>query len=87
MSLTLQIYAGSFFAIPLARWFLIRNSNAEIEKRNLARKQRARALELPDISLRRKVNTRRLISNFCNGSQVFSYNFVRQLLLYHLDIC
>lgn len=61
---TLQIYAGSFFAIPAVRWFLVRNSNAEIEKRNLARKQRARALELPDISLRRKVNAWRLIPFF-----------------------
>lgn len=51
----LQIYAGSFFAIPLTRWFLIRNKNAKIEKRNLARELRARALELPDLSLRRKL--------------------------------
>ncbi|KAJ9695098.1 hypothetical protein PVL29_010546 [Vitis rotundifolia] len=51
----LQIYAGSFFAIPLIRWFLIRNKNAKIEKRNLARELRAQALELPDLSLRRKL--------------------------------
>ncbi|KAG2686610.1 hypothetical protein I3843_09G014000 [Carya illinoinensis] len=51
----LQIYAGSFFAIPLIRWFFIRNSNAKIEKRNRARQQRAQALEFPDISLRRKL--------------------------------
>lgn len=51
----LQIYAGSFFAIPLTRWFLIRNKNAKIEKRNLARELRAQALELPDLSLRRKL--------------------------------
>ncbi|KAM6592855.1 hypothetical protein CsatA_000558 [Cannabis sativa] len=51
----LQVYAGSFFAIPLFRWFLVRNKNAQIEKRNHAREQRARALELPDISLRRKL--------------------------------
>ncbi|KAI3471935.1 hypothetical protein Pfo_028623 [Paulownia fortunei] len=38
----LQIYAGSFFAIPLVRW-------------NQAREQRARALESPDLSLRRKL--------------------------------
>lgn len=51
----LQIYAGSFFAIPLFRWFFLRNRNAAIEKRNRAREQLARALELPDISLRRKL--------------------------------
>ncbi|KAF5938812.1 hypothetical protein HYC85_023071 [Camellia sinensis] len=51
----LQIYAASFFAIPLVRWFFIRKRNADIEKRNLAREQRAQALELPDISLRRKL--------------------------------
>lgn len=51
----LQIYAGSFFAIPLIRWFLVRNRNAKIEKRNQARQQCARALELPDVSLRRKL--------------------------------
>ncbi|KAG8648673.1 hypothetical protein MANES_08G025400v8 [Manihot esculenta] len=51
----LQIYAGSFFAIPLIRWFLVRKRNAEIEKRNQAREQVARTLELPDPSLRRKL--------------------------------
>uniref|UniRef100_A0A5B7AIF2 Iron-sulfur cluster biosynthesis family protein n=1 Tax=Davidia involucrata TaxID=16924 RepID=A0A5B7AIF2_DAVIN len=51
----LQIYAGSFFAIPLIRWFLVRKTNGEIERRNQVREQRARALELPDISLRRKL--------------------------------
>ncbi|KAM1306054.1 hypothetical protein PS2_008533 [Malus domestica] len=51
----LQIYAGSFFAIPLFRWFLLLKTNANIEKRNKARQQFARSLELPDISLRRKL--------------------------------
>lgn len=50
-----QIYAGSFFAIPLVRWFFVQKTNAEIEKRNQAREQRALALEQPDLSLRRKV--------------------------------
>ncbi|KAK4396522.1 putative protein, chloroplastic [Sesamum angolense] len=50
----LQIYAGSFFAIPLIRWFFVQNKNAKIVKRNRAREQRARALESPDLSLRRK---------------------------------
>ncbi|KAL6575000.1 hypothetical protein OROMI_012285 [Orobanche minor] len=50
-----QIYAGSFFAIPLIRWFFIQNKNAKILKRNRAREQRARALESPDPSLRQKL--------------------------------
>lgn len=54
-TIVLQIYAGSFFAIPLVRWFFIRKRNADIEKRNQIRKQFAQALELPDLSLRRKV--------------------------------
>ncbi|XP_020243056.1 uncharacterized protein At5g03900, chloroplastic-like, partial [Asparagus officinalis] len=55
----LQVYAASFFAIPLFRWFLLRKRNADIEKRNLGRKQQARALELPDSSLRRKLSSAR----------------------------
>ncbi|CAA7397029.1 unnamed protein product [Spirodela intermedia] len=51
----LQVYAASFFAIPLFRWFLLRGKNAQIELRNAARKQRAQALESPDPSLRRKL--------------------------------
>ncbi|XP_073062782.1 uncharacterized protein At5g03900, chloroplastic-like [Primulina eburnea] len=51
----LQIYAGSFFAIPLIRWFLVQNTNSKIVKRNQAREQRAKALESPDLSLRRKL--------------------------------
>ncbi|XP_015580585.2 uncharacterized protein At5g03900, chloroplastic isoform X1 [Ricinus communis] len=58
----LQVYAGSFFAIPLIRWFLIRQRNAQIEKRNQAREQFARALELPDPSLRRKLLSARDMS-------------------------
>lgn len=53
--ISLQIYAGSFFAIPLIRWLLVQNKNAKIVKRNQAREQRALALESPDLSLRRKV--------------------------------
>ncbi|KAK2655281.1 hypothetical protein Ddye_008333 [Dipteronia dyeriana] len=51
----LQIYAGSFFAIPLVRWFLNLKKNADIEKRNQAREQFARALKSPDLPLRRKL--------------------------------
>lgn len=53
----MQIYAGSFFAIPLVRWFSIKRKNNQIENRNKARLQFARALESPDIALRRKVGT------------------------------
>ncbi|KAI3682414.1 hypothetical protein L1987_82384 [Smallanthus sonchifolius] len=58
----LQIYAASFFAIPLVRWFITQKTNAEIEKRNRAREQRARALELPDVALRRKILSARDMS-------------------------
>ncbi|EYU35487.1 hypothetical protein ABFS82_10G053300 [Erythranthe guttata] len=51
----LQIYAGSFFAIPLIRWFVVQNTNHKIIKRNQAREQRAMALKSPDLSLRRKI--------------------------------
>ncbi|KAK4432560.1 putative protein, chloroplastic [Sesamum alatum] len=51
----LQIYAGSFFAIPLIRWFFVQNKNVQIVKRNRAREQRAKALASPDLSLRRKL--------------------------------
>ncbi|XP_010683731.2 uncharacterized protein At5g03900, chloroplastic [Beta vulgaris subsp. vulgaris] len=51
----LQVYAGSFFAIPLVRWFFVLNKNSEIGKRNRVRKVRAQALESPDLSLRRKL--------------------------------
>ncbi|KAJ1279385.1 hypothetical protein BS78_04G152000 [Paspalum vaginatum] len=51
----LQIYAGSFFAIPLFRWFLLRKTNNDIRKRNKAREQRAQELVSPDSSLRRKL--------------------------------
>lgn len=55
ITIILQIYAGSFFAIPLFRWFIIRKRNADIEQKNQVRERFARALELPDLSLRRKV--------------------------------
>lgn len=51
----LQIYAGSFFAIPLVRWFFVQKTNADIDKRNEARAKRSCALESPDLSLRRKL--------------------------------
>ncbi|KAL1829413.1 hypothetical protein DCAR_0208752 [Daucus carota subsp. sativus] len=51
----LQIYAASFFAIPLVRWLLVQKKNAEIRKRNQAREQRYLALQQPDMALRRKL--------------------------------
>lgn len=51
----LQIYAGSFFTIPLIRWFLVQKRNGEIERRNRSREQYAQVLERPDVSLRRKL--------------------------------
>lgn len=51
----LQVYAASFFAIPVVRWFFLTRKNKEIEKRNNARQQHARALEVPDSSLRQKL--------------------------------
>lgn len=58
----LQIYACSFFAIPLFRWFITQKTNAEIEKRNQARELRARALDMPDVTLRRKILSARDMS-------------------------
>lgn len=69
-----QVYAGSFFAIPLFRWFLLRKRNTDIEKRNLGRKQRARLLELPDSSLRQKVNSCILYHGRCLRSTCFNRN-------------
>ncbi|GAB4856390.1 hypothetical protein Ancab_014310 [Ancistrocladus abbreviatus] len=77
----LQIYAGSFFAIPLVRWFFIRKTNAEIEKRNLAREQRARALELPDLSLRRKLlSARDMAQKTVIGQDKIIYSSDRDLV-------
>jgi len=58
----LQIYAASFFAIPLSRWFLIRKKNMEIDERNRARKQRALALEMPDPTVRQKIESARAMA-------------------------
>ena len=49
----LQVYALSFFAIPLVRWLLIKRRNAAIEERNQARMNAAAGLERP--ALRRKL--------------------------------
>lgn len=76
----LQIYAGSFFAIPLVRWFFIRKTNAEIEKRNSTREKYARALEFPDVSLRRKVlSARDMAQRTVIGQERIIYSSNRDL--------
>eukprot|EP00262_Sarcandra_glabra_P004189 TRINITY_DN1516_c0_g3_i1.p1 TRINITY_DN1516_c0_g3~~TRINITY_DN1516_c0_g3_i1.p1 ORF type:complete len:515 (+),score=84.37 TRINITY_DN1516_c0_g3_i1:63-1607(+) len=76
----LQIYAGSFFAIPLFRWFLLSKTNAEIEKRNRAREQRARALEMPDLSLKQKLlSARDMAQRTFIGSDRIVYSTERDL--------
>ncbi|GAB2264191.1 hypothetical protein Droror1_Dr00026325 [Drosera rotundifolia] len=58
----LQVYAGSFFAIPLVRSLFILKTNYEIDKRNRAREQCAQALQRPDASLKRKLQSARDMS-------------------------
>ncbi|KAK9921263.1 hypothetical protein M0R45_029782 [Rubus argutus] len=58
----LQVYAGSFFVIPLFRWFFLLKTNADIEKRNQARQQFARDLESHDLSLGRKLLSARYMA-------------------------
>ncbi|CAM0945737.1 unnamed protein product [Alopecurus aequalis] len=55
----LQIYASSFFAIPLFRWLLLRKTNNDIARRNTAREERAQELVSPEPSLRRKLRSAR----------------------------
>ncbi|XP_022925696.1 uncharacterized protein At5g03900-like [Cucurbita moschata] len=77
----LQIYAGSFFAIPLVRWFITQKRNAEIGKRNQARQKRAQALELPDVSLRRKLlSARDMAQRTVIGQDRIVYSTDRDLI-------
>ncbi|KAL1201509.1 hypothetical protein V5N11_002709 [Cardamine amara subsp. amara] len=77
----LQIYAGSFFAIPLVRWFSLKRKNDQIEKRNKARLQFARALESPDIALRRKLlSARDMAQNTVIGKERIVYSTDRDLI-------
>ncbi|XP_022982906.1 uncharacterized protein At5g03900, chloroplastic-like [Cucurbita maxima] len=77
----LQVYAGSFFTIPLIRWFIIQKRNAEIGKRNQARQKRARALELPDVSLRRKLlSARDMAQRTVIGQDRIVYSSDRDLI-------
>ncbi|XP_020111606.1 uncharacterized protein At5g03900, chloroplastic isoform X1 [Ananas comosus] len=77
----LQIYAASFFAIPLFRWFLLLRTNAEITKRNQARLERARKLELPEPSLRRKLlSARDMAQQKVIGSEEIVYSTQKDIL-------
>ncbi|KAK8466674.1 hypothetical protein PHAVU_008G154100 [Phaseolus vulgaris] len=77
----LQIYAGCFFAIPLFRWFLIRKKNDDIQKRNKAREQCARVLELPDTSLRQKLlNARDMAQKTVIGKDQIVYSTDKDFL-------
>ncbi|CAH8269962.1 unnamed protein product [Arabidopsis lyrata] len=77
----LQIYAGSFFAIPLVRWFSIKRKNNQIENRNKARLQFARALESPDIALRRKLlSARDMAQNTVIGRDRIVYSTDRDMM-------
>lgn len=77
----LQIYAGSFFAIPLVRWFFIRRRNADIGKRNKARLQCARVLELPDTSLSQKlISARDMAQKTVIGKDQIVYSTDKDLL-------
>ncbi|KAL9261552.1 hypothetical protein AKJ16_DCAP26886 [Drosera capensis] len=58
----LQVYAGSFFAIPLVRSLFILKTNFEIDKRNRAREKYAQALQRPDTSRKRKLQSARDMS-------------------------
>ena len=57
----MQVYAFSFFAIPLVRWLLNKRRNAAIEERNQARMNAAAALERP--ALRRKLAAAAKLAN------------------------
>ncbi|KAL9684049.1 hypothetical protein QQ045_021480 [Rhodiola kirilowii] len=82
----LQIYAGSFFAIPLVRWFFVRKTNASIEKRNQARAEYARLLETPDPSLRRKLlSARDMAQRTVIGQDRIVYSTERDLLEQEYD--
>ncbi|KAF8079426.1 hypothetical protein N665_1028s0009 [Sinapis alba] len=77
----LQVYAGSFFVIPLVRWFSVKRKNDQIENRNKARLQFARALESPDIALRRKIlSAREMAQNTVIGKERIVYSTERDMI-------
>ena len=55
--MALQVYAWSFFAIPLFRWLTNRWRNRTIDTRNQRRARSAKSLTLPSASLREKLES------------------------------
>lgn len=53
----MQIYAASFFAIPLIRWTINQGRNRNIQQRNEARQELAARLQRPDSRLRAKLQS------------------------------
>ncbi|CAH8330303.1 unnamed protein product [Eruca vesicaria subsp. sativa] len=77
----LQVYAGSFFVIPLVRWLSVKRKNDQIENRNKARLQFARALESPDITLRRKLlSARDMAQNTVIGKERIVYSTEKDMI-------
>ncbi|CAN6991670.1 unnamed protein product [Brassica oleracea var. botrytis] len=77
----LQVYAGSFFVIPLVRWLSVKRKNDQIESRNKARLQFARALESPDITLGRKLlSARDMAQKTVIGKERIVYSTERDMI-------
>ena len=57
LMMALQVYAWSFFAIPVFRWFINRWRNRTIDTRNQRRARSASSLTLPSASLRQKLES------------------------------
>lgn len=57
MVLFLQVYAASFFIIPLIRWIINQGRNRNIQQRNEARRDIAALLQRPDGRLRAKLQS------------------------------
>ena len=55
----LQIYAASFFVVPMIRWVLNAARNRQIEERNSARTAAQQLLKAPNAALKRKLNRSR----------------------------
>ncbi|XP_047308538.1 uncharacterized protein At5g03900, chloroplastic-like [Impatiens glandulifera] len=82
----LQVYAASFFLIPLARWLLIRNKNAQIENRNSAREKFAQALNSPDYTLMRKLlSARDMAQRTFIGQDIIVYSTDKDLFEQEFD--
>ena len=55
----MQIYAASFFIVPLVRWFLQKARNRAIDARNDARTAAQQLVKAPDPALARKLESAR----------------------------